>query len=220
MTMVGTHKRPRKRRHFRGLDLAYAWRSVVDRHQRLFRARAAVFWTASWTFSNARTSIWRTRSRLMSNSVDRSSSVIGSSRRRLASKIRRSRSLSTASAPLQHRATGLELILFDQHVFLAVRIIHQPVLPLAGFAFARLDRRIQRGVAGQAAVHRDHFLFPTHSAWWRSRPPGRGRKSPSSTAWIAALDLAQVEEQPLLVGGGAHLDEAPRAQDVFLDRGP
>jgi hypothetical protein len=34
-----------------------------------------------------------------------------------------------------------------------------------------------------------------------------------------ALDLAQVEEQPLLVGGGAHLDEAPGAQDVFLDRG-
>ena len=34
-----------------------------------------------------------------------------------------------------------------------------------------------------------------------------------------ALHLAQVEEQLLLVGGGAHLHQAPRAQDVFLDRG-
>ena len=34
-----------------------------------------------------------------------------------------------------------------------------------------------------------------------------------------ALGLAQVEEQLLLVGGGAHLHQRPRAQDVFLDRG-
>ena len=33
-----------------------------------------------------------------------------------------------------------------------------------------------------------------------------------------ALRLAQVEEQLLLVRGGAHLHERPRAQDVFLDR--
>ena len=33
-----------------------------------------------------------------------------------------------------------------------------------------------------------------------------------------ALGLAQVEEQLLLVGRGAHLHQRPRAQDVFLDR--
>ena len=35
---------------------------------------------------------------------------------------------------------------------------------------------------------------------------------------ILALGLAQVEEQLLLVGRGAHLHQRPRAQDVFLDR--
>src|SRR5436190_10441679 len=34
-----------------------------------------------------------------------------------------------------------------------------------------------------------------------------------------ALGLAQVEEQLLLVDGGAHLHQRPRAQDVFMDRG-
>ena len=34
-----------------------------------------------------------------------------------------------------------------------------------------------------------------------------------------ALGAPQVEEQLLLRGRGAHLHEAPRAQDVFLDRG-
>ena len=34
-----------------------------------------------------------------------------------------------------------------------------------------------------------------------------------------ALGLAQVEEQLLLGGGGAHLHQRPRAQHVFLDRG-
>src|SRR5258705_7983950 len=34
----------------------------------------------------------------------------------------------------------------------------------------------------------------------------------------SALGLAQVEEQLLLIGRGAHLHQGPRAQDVFLDR--
>ena len=54
--------------------------------------------TASWTFSKARSSIWRTRSRETPNSVARSASVIGSSTSRRASKMRRSRLLSTVSA--------------------------------------------------------------------------------------------------------------------------
>jgi hypothetical protein len=34
-----------------------------------------------------------------------------------------------------------------------------------------------------------------------------------------ALGLAQVEEQLLLVRGGAHFRQRPRTQNVFLDRG-
>ena len=57
--------------------------------------------TAFCTFSNARTSIWRTRSRETPNSAARSSNVIGSSASRRASKMRRSRSLSTSSAEIR-----------------------------------------------------------------------------------------------------------------------
>src|SRR5262249_48909919 len=35
-----------------------------------------------------------------------------------------------------------------------------------------------------------------------------------------ALDLSQVEKELLLCGRGAHLNQAPRAQDIFLDRRP
>jgi len=49
--------------------------------------------TAFCTFSKARTSIWRTRSRETPNSLAKSSSVIGSSASRRASKMRRSRSV-------------------------------------------------------------------------------------------------------------------------------
>jgi hypothetical protein len=47
--------------------------------------------TAFCTFSKARTSFWRTRSRETPNSSASSSSVIGSSASRRASKMRRSR---------------------------------------------------------------------------------------------------------------------------------
>src|SRR3984893_1988200 len=59
---------------------------------------ATRFFTARCTFSKARTSIWRTRSRETPNSDARSSRVMGSSASRRASKMRRSRSLSTVSA--------------------------------------------------------------------------------------------------------------------------
>src|SRR5262249_16589880 len=58
---------------------------------------ATRFFTASCTFSNERPSIWRTRSGETPNSDAKSASVIGSSASRRASKIRRSRSLSTQS---------------------------------------------------------------------------------------------------------------------------
>src|SRR5215475_15134004 len=56
------------------------------------------FFTAFCTFSNELTSIWRTRSGETPNSDAKSVSVVGSSASRRASKIRRSRSLSTQSA--------------------------------------------------------------------------------------------------------------------------
>ena len=71
----------------------------AGQHQRVADAMAATrFFTAFCTFSNARTSICRTRSRETWNSAARSSSVIGSSASRRASKMRRSRSLSVAIA--------------------------------------------------------------------------------------------------------------------------
>ena len=110
-----------------------------------------------------------------------------------------------------------ELVLLDQHLFLAVVIVDQPILPLAGFAFGGADRRVERGVAGEAAVHRHHFLLADVQL-------GRdlGDLVRLQVALVErldlALDLAQIEEQPLLVGGRAHLHQAPGAQDVFLDR--
>src|SRR6478752_10206238 len=59
---------------------------------------ASRFFTASCTFSNELTSIWRTRSGETPNSAAKSASVVGSSASRRASMIRRSRSLSTQSA--------------------------------------------------------------------------------------------------------------------------
>src|SRR5262249_30648874 len=59
---------------------------------------ATRFFTDFCTFSKARTSIWRTRSRDTPNSAAKSSSVIRSSASRRASKMCRSRSLSTDNA--------------------------------------------------------------------------------------------------------------------------
>ena len=106
----------------------------------------------------------------------------------------------------------------DQNRFLALVIVDQPILPLAGFAFSRPDRGVERSVAGEAAVHRDHF-FLGHVQLGGDL----GHLVRLQIAFLDGLDLAleaaQVEEQPLLVGGRAHLDQRPRAQDVFLDRG-
>ena len=96
-----------------------------------FAWAAAAALTASCTFSKARTSIWRTRSREMSNSADRSSSVIGSSDRRRAWKMRRSRSLSTSIASMQHGAALLQLVLLDEHLLPGCRA-RRPASPATG----------------------------------------------------------------------------------------
>jgi hypothetical protein len=36
----------------------------------------------------------------------------------------------------QHGAAGVEFVLLDQRLFLAVMVVDQPILPFAGFAFA------------------------------------------------------------------------------------
>ena len=131
--------------------------------------------------------------------------------------MRRSRSLSTPIALFSMPRRLVELSSLDQHVFLAIRLVDQPVLPLAGLAFLGADRRVERGVAA-----RRRFIEITSSSARRAGSRSGDLIGPQ-VALVErldlALDLAQVEEQPLLVGGGAHLHQAPRAQDVFLDRG-
>ena len=187
------------------------------------RARACGSWawatpafTAACTFSNARTSIWRTRSRETPNSEESSSSVIGSSASRRASKMRRSRGLSTRQRLAQRAHAGVALLAVGERDLLVGGVVDQPVLPLA-FAFLA-QRRVERGVAAEAAVHVDHLLLGDAEALGDD-----GDLIVTQVAVVerrdAALGLAQVEEQLLLAGGGAHLHERPRAQDILLNRG-
>ena len=97
------------------------------------------------------------------------------------------------------------------------RVVDQPVLPLGG-AFVGAHRRVEGGVAGEALVHRNDVGLGDVER--------RGDLLDLVGVQIAvvergdlALHLAQVEEQTLLRRGGADLDQAPRAQDVFLDGG-
>ena len=91
----------------------------------------AMFFTAFCTLLKADTSIWRMRSRETPYSCDRSSSVTGSSRRRRASKICRSRSLSLSKRLGQQVAAHGVFLVLDEDVFLAVAVVDQPVLPFA-----------------------------------------------------------------------------------------
>ena len=178
---------------------------------------AMLLLTAFCTFSKARTSIWRTRSRDTPNSSASSSSVIGSSARRRASKMRRSRSLSTRERVAERLVAVLRLLGFGEPALLADAVVDQPIQPFAGIAVLA-DRRVERGIAAEPAVHVDHVLLGDAEAL--------GDQLDLIGPHIAflergnpALGLAQIEEQLLLVGGGAHLHQRPRAQDVFLDRG-
>ena len=100
--------------------------------------------------------------------------------------------------------------------FLAGAVVDQPIHPFAGIAVLA-DRRVERGVAAEPAVHVDHVLLG------HAQPLGDeldlvGPHIAFVERGDPALGLAQVEEQLLLVGGGAHLHQRPGAQDVFLDR--
>ena len=175
------------------------------------------FFTAFCTFSKARTSIWRTRSRETPNSAARSSSVIGSSARRRASKMRFSRSLSTSSAEISALWRLSLSSLSARMCSWFWRVVDQPVHPFAGFAVVA-DRRVERGVAAETAVHVDHVLLGDAKTLG-DQLDLIGLEIAFLERGDLALGLAQVEEQLLLIGGGAHFHQRPRAQDVFLDRG-
>src|SRR5215831_4429657 len=114
-------------------------------------------------------------------------------------------------------AAVLELLARGECRLLVGMLVDQPVLPFAGITVLA-DRGVERGVAAaEPAVHVDHVGLgdaelpgdDLHLVW-------------SHVALVEhsnlVLGLAQVKEQLLLVHGGAHLHQRPRAQDVFLDR--
>src|SRR5688572_32668911 len=97
---------------------------------------------------------------------------------------------------------------------------HEEILPLAFAVLAAAQRRVEAGVAAvaHAAIHRDHLVLGNSEVAGDLRDVGG-----LEVALLEGVDLVlhppQVEEQFLLRGGGAHLHQAPRAQDEFLDRG-
>jgi hypothetical protein len=71
----------------------------------------------------------------------------------------------------------------------------------------------------EPAVHLDHVGLGDVEALG-DRLDGLGAQIAFVDRLHLALELAQVEEQLLLRRGGAHFDQRPAMQDVFLDRGP
>ncbi len=111
------------------------------------------------------------------------------------------------------------LVLGDQLV-LERSGVDQEVLPLALAAFVALEADVERGVAAHRhpAVHRHDFVLGDAEV---GRDLGHVRRL--QIAFLERVDLvfhpAKVEEQFLLRRRGAHLHEAPGAEDEFLDRG-
>ncbi len=127
-----------------------------------------------------------------------------------------------ALALVQHRerfaqclAAIVGLVVLGELRLLACSLLYQPVLPLAGFAILA-NRRIEREVATEAAVHVDHVLLGDAEPLG-DQPYLVGAQVAFLQHRHAALFLAQVEEQLPLVGSGAHLHKRPRAQDVLVD---
>ncbi len=87
-------------------------------------------------------------------------------------------------------------------------IVYKPILPLAGITLSGVDRRIQRSVAREAAVHRDDLFLGDVQLGGDLRHM-LGLQITVIDGLDAALRTAQVEEQTLLVGGRAHLHQRP-----------
>src|SRR5713101_10016581 len=117
----------------------------------------------------------------------------------------------------KRRTAIVQLLRGSERRFLAFTVVHQPVLPLARITVIA-DRSVERSVATEPPIHVDDVLFG------HAEPLGYqldliGAHIPFLQRGDSALGLAQVEEELFLVGGGAHLDERPRPQNVFLDGG-
>src|SRR3569833_1331212 len=113
--------------------------------------------------------------------------------------------------------TVVALLAVGEDALLRRRVVDQPVLPLSRLAIVA-DRRVERGVAAKTAVHIDDVPLG-HAEALGDDLHLIGAETALFERRDLALRLAQVEEQLLLVRGGAHLHERPRAQDVLLDRG-
>src|SRR5438132_7246943 len=121
-----------------------------------------------------------------------------------------------ADGAVQRLTAMIELLVLGHHGFLVGRVIDQPVLPFAGFTVVA-DRRVERRIAAEAAVHVDDVLIRHAEALGNDRHLV-GAEIALVQRGNLALRLAQVEEQLLLVRGGAHLHERPRTKDVLLYR--
>ena len=127
---------------------------------------------------------------------------------------------------LVQRPQGLDQQIVPQPAFLGLGdalvlqrlAVDEEVLPATFAVIAQ--RHVERGVPAHrhATVHRDHVLFGDAEI-------GRdlGDVLGLEVAILEGVDLvlhpAEVEEELLLRGGGAHFHERPAAQDIFLDRG-
>ena len=56
-------------------------------------------------------------------------------------------------------AAVVEFLALGQPLFLARRLVDQPVLPFGGGLAVGAQRRVERGVAAEAAVHRHHIIL-------------------------------------------------------------
>src|SRR5262249_38432022 len=81
-------------------------------------------------------------------------------------------------------------------------------LPLAGIGILA-HLRVERDVAAEPAVHLDHVLLGDAEAL-RDQLDLIGMHVAFLQRRDAVLRLAQVEEQLLLIGSGAHLHQRPR----------
>jgi hypothetical protein len=77
------------------------------------------------------------------------------------------------------------------------------------------DRRVERGIAAEPAVHVDHVLIRYAEALAISFT-WSGCRSPSSSAEILLFGLSQVEEQFFWFAVVPMFYERPRTQDVLL----
>ena len=182
-----------------------AAQAAADRAAR--RRSATCAFIAFCSFSNARTSICRTRSREMLYCCDRSSSVVGLSFSRRSIRMWRSRSFSVFSAPassaLRPVSSSRSAIAVSWlSVSSTSQSCHSPSLSCA-------HRRVQAVIGrGQAAVHADHVLL-RHVQHAGDLGHLLGLQVAVVDRLHLALQPAQVEEQLLLRRRGAHFHQRP-----------